>query len=82
MSENDSQRALQEVAGLRGEVTILHEGLRRVADRLEGTINARQDDRRREEDERKASRRYTLTTSITASAITLTALGLLINALT
>ena len=71
-----------EVASIRGEVSILHEGLRRVADRLDGTINARQDDRRREEDERKASRRYVLTTSFTACAVTLTALGLLIAALT
>jgi hypothetical protein len=67
------------LAELRGQVSVLHEGLKRIADRVDAVYNARQSDRQRDADERKASRRFTLTTTITAALFVFTSLGLILN---
>jgi hypothetical protein len=79
MSDAPGQRALIEVASLRGQLTILHEAIGRIASRLDETIEHNRQERVHAEDERRASRRYALTTSIGAGAIVLTAVGMIVN---
>jgi CHASE3 domain sensor protein len=80
VSDDDAQRALRETAAVRAEVSVLREGVGRVADRVETVIFNRVEERERAAEERRAARRYTLTTVIAASSLTLVAVGLFVRA--